>query len=62
MHSSTLKVPPPDGGAPPLLRVVISGACYSSAIRARPPRPPRTPRRTFWQWLRRAPRRRAITA
>jgi len=63
MHSSTVKIPAhEDDGAPPLLRVVISGTCHSSVIRARPPRPPRPPRRTFWEWLRRAPRRQAISA
>ena len=63
LRSSTLKIPPPQGdGALPLLHVVVSGTCRSSVIRARPPQPPRPPRRTFWEWLRRAPRRQAISA
>jgi Domain of unknown function (DUF1707) len=41
---------------PVLLRIDISGKCGSGRISARPPR------RTFWQWLRRAPRPYAIAA
>jgi hypothetical protein len=41
---------------PALLRVEIAGAIRSGNITARPPR------RSFWQWLRRAPRPYAITA
>ncbi len=37
----------------PVLRIHVSGKVSSGSITARPPRPPR---RTFWQWLRRAPR------
>jgi len=35
---------------PVLLRIDVTGSCGSGHITARPPR------RTFWQWLRRAPR------
>lgn len=53
-HSGTVKVKTPSGSAVPVaLRVVISGEVRSGTIVARPQRPPR---RTFWQWLRRAPR------
>lgn len=41
---------------PVLLRVEIAGAVSSGTITVRPPR------RSFWQWLRRAPRAYAITA
>jgi hypothetical protein len=41
---------------PVLLRINIVGQCGSGHITARPPR------RTFWQWLRRAPHRYAIAA
>lgn len=41
---------------PVLLRIDIAGTCGSGHITARPPR------RTFWQWLRRAPRPYAIAA
>ena len=41
---------------PVLLRIDIAGACGSGHITARPPR------RTFWQWLRRAPHPYAIAA
>jgi hypothetical protein len=41
---------------PVLLRIDIAGTCGSGHITARPPR------RTFWQWLRRAPHRYAIAA
>ncbi|MGH3281813.1 MAG: DUF1707 SHOCT-like domain-containing protein [Trebonia sp.] len=44
---------------PAFLRITVAGTCRSGTIIARPPRPPR---RSFWQWLRRAPRRQAITA
>jgi hypothetical protein len=45
-----------------LLRVEIEGSVHGAGITAGPPPPPRPPRRTFWQWLRRAPRPPAITA
>jgi hypothetical protein len=35
---------------PTTLRIQVSGKVSSGSIKARPPR------RTFWQWLRRAPR------
>jgi hypothetical protein len=46
---------PPGPGVPVLLRVEITGSVRGGGITAGPPRPPRRPRRTFWQWLRRAP-------
>jgi len=58
----TVRVPPPEGpGLPALLSIHVSGKVGSGTITARPPRPPRPPRRTFWQWLLRRPRPRAIT-
>ncbi len=58
VRSGTVKVRPPwDSPAAPILRVQVSGAVISGSIQARPPRPPR---RTFWQWLRRVPRRAAL--
>lgn len=60
VHSGQVKVVAPWGDSVPVfLRVTIAGTCRSGSILARPPRPPR---RSFWQWLRRAPRRQAITA
>jgi hypothetical protein len=53
---------PPGPGVPVLLRVEISGSVHGAGITAGPPPPPRRPRRTFWQWLRRAPRPPAIAA
>jgi len=41
---------------PVQLRIEVTGNCRSGHITARPPR------RSFWQWLRRAPRRYAIAA
>jgi hypothetical protein len=41
---------------PELLRIDVAGKCGSGHISARPPR------RSFWQWLRRAPRPYAIAA
>jgi hypothetical protein len=38
------------------LRITVSGTCGSGQISARPPR------RSFWEWLRRTPRRYAIAA
>ena len=49
----------PDGQAPVLLRVEVSGQVTGGSIIVRPPRPPR---RTFWEWLLRKPARAAITA
>jgi hypothetical protein len=42
--------------APVLLRIEVTGTCRSGHLLARPPR------RTFWQWLRRAPRRYELAA
>ena len=53
---------PPSPDVPVLLRVEISGSVRGGGITAGPPLPPRRPRRTFWQWLRRAPRPPAIAA
>ena len=62
VHSSVTKVSPPDPGVPVILRVQVSGTVWSGAIEARPPRGPRAPRRTFWQWLLRRPKPRALPA
>jgi Domain of unknown function (DUF1707) len=43
-------------GAPVFLHVTVAGTCSGSVIAARPPR------RSLWQWLRRAPRPYAIEA
>jgi hypothetical protein len=43
-------------GVPVQLRIDVTGTCRSGHINARPPR------RSFWQWLRRAPRPWAIAA
>ena len=51
---------PSDPGVPVQLRVEINGSVHGGGITAGPPDPPRRPRRTFWQWLRRAPRPPAI--
>jgi hypothetical protein len=48
---------PWDADTPETLRITISGQVRSGSIVARPPR---APRRTFWQWLRRAPRPKAL--
>jgi hypothetical protein len=63
MHGGGVKLPEPPGpGVPIQLRIEIAGSVHGAAITAGPPPPPRQPRRTFWQWLRRAPRPPAITA
>jgi hypothetical protein len=63
LHGGGLELPEPPGpGVPVLLRVEIAGWVYGAAITVGPPPPPRRPRRTFWQWLRRAPRPPAIAA
>jgi uncharacterized protein DUF1707 len=63
LHGGGVELPEPPGpGVPVYLRVEIAGSVYGSAITAGPPPPPRPPRRTFWQWLRRAPRPPAIAA
>ena len=57
VHGGNFTLPEPPGpGVPVLLRVEIAGSVRGAAITAGPPPPPRLPRRTFWQWLRRAPR------
>jgi hypothetical protein len=63
VHAGQVKVDAPwDASTPVFLHVTVAGRCGSGVIVARPPQPPRPPRRSFWQWLRRAPRPRAITA
>ena len=62
VHGSVTKVHPPDLTVPVILRVQISGRVGSGVIKAGPPRPPRAPRRTFWQWLLRHPKPRALPA
>ncbi len=66
LHGGSVKRPEPPGpGVPVQLRVEIAGSVRGGAITAGPPPPPpapRRPRRTFWQWLRRAPRPPAIAA
>jgi len=62
-HGGSVTLPEPPGpGDPILLRVEISGLVHGGGITAGPPPPPPRPRRTFWQWLRRAPRPPAIAA
>ena len=57
VRSGHVKVRAPRGeNAPTVLRVTVAGTCGSGHILARPPR------RSFWQWLRRAPRPYAIAA
>ena len=63
VHGGGVELPEPPGpGVPVLLRVEISGSVRGAGITAGPAPPPRRPRRTFWQWLRRAPRPPAIAA
>lgn len=63
VRSGVVKVKAPwDTTVPVILRIQISGKVGSGAIVARPPRGPRAPRRTFWQWLLRRPRPRALPA
>ena len=62
-HGGSVTLPePPSPGIPVHLRVEITGSVHGAGITAGPPPPPRRPRRTFWQWLRRAPRPAAIAA
>jgi hypothetical protein len=57
VRSGQVKVRAPWGDSvPAVLRITVNGSCGSGQITARPPR------RSFWQWLRRAPRRYAIAA
>jgi hypothetical protein len=61
VHGGSVTLPEPPGpGVPVYLRVEIAGSVRGAGITAGPPPPPRQPRRTFWQWLRRAPRPPAI--
>jgi len=62
VHGSVTKIQPPDLTVPVILRVQISGTVGSGVIKAGPPRGPRAPRRTFWQWLLRRPKPRALPA
>jgi len=63
VHGGSVTLPETPGpGVPVYLRVEIAGSVRGAAITAGPPAPPRRPRRTFWQWLRRAPRPPAIAA
>jgi hypothetical protein len=63
VHGGGVTLPEPPGpGVPVYLRIEISGSVRGAGITAGPPPPPRRPRRTFWQWLRRAPRPPAIAA
>jgi hypothetical protein len=58
IRSSNVKVRAPWGpGVPVRLRIDVSGRVDASNIKVGPPRPPR---RTFWQWLLRRPRRYAL--
>ena len=62
-HGGSVTLPEPPGpGEPVQLRVEISGWVHGAGITAGPPPAPRRPRRTFRQWLRRAPRPPAIAA
>jgi hypothetical protein len=62
-RGGSVTLPEPTGpGVPIQLRIEINGSVHGASIIAGPPPPPRRPRRTFWQWLRRAPRPRAIAA
>jgi Domain of unknown function (DUF1707) len=62
-HGGSVTLPEPPGpGIPVQLRIEINGSVHGAAITSGPPPPPGRPRRTFWQWLRRAPRPRAIAA
>ena len=62
VRSSVTKVRAPDPSVPVILRVQISGTVSSGVIEARPPRGPKALRRTFWQWLLRRPKPRALPA
>lgn len=61
-HSGVVHENAPWGDSTPVFfRISVSGRCHAGTITAGPPKPPRPPRRTFWQWLTRAPRPKAIT-
>jgi Domain of unknown function (DUF1707) len=61
VRSGTVKVRPPAGApVPDILRIQVSGNVGSGHVTARPSRGLRGPRRTFWQWLLRRPKPRAL--
>ena len=63
VHGGSVTLPEPPGpGVAVQLRIEIAGSVRGAGITAGPPTPARRPRRTFWQWLRRAPRPPAIAA
>jgi hypothetical protein len=63
LHGGSVTLPKPPGPDVPVqLRIEIAGSVHGAGITAGPPPPARRPRRTFWQWLRRAPRPPAIAA
>jgi hypothetical protein len=63
VRSGATKIQPSrDAAMPAILRVQVSGTVGSGHITARPPRLPKRPRRTFWQWLLRRPKPRALPA
>ena len=66
VHGGSVTLPEPPGpGIPVQLRIEIAGSVHGAGITAGlppAPSPPPPPRRTFWQWLRRAPRPPAIAA
>lgn len=60
VRNGSVRVRPPSGPEVPVtLRIDLSGRVGSGHISARPPGPPR---RSFWQWLLRRPRPRAIAS
>ena len=61
-YGATKVQAPWDATAPVILRIQVSGKVGSGVIVARPPRGPKAPRRTFWQWLLRRPKPRALPA
>jgi len=61
-YGATKVQAPWDSAGPVILRVQVSGTVSTGTIEARPPRGPRAPRRTFWQWLLRRPKPRALPA
>src|SRR6202167_5688260 len=62
-HGGSVTLPEPPGpGVPVLLRIEIAGSVHGAGLTAGAHSPRRRPRRTLWQWLRRAPRPPAIAA
>ena len=61
-YGATKVQAPWDATAPVILRIQVSGTVGSGVIVARPPRGPKAPRRTFWQWLLRRPKPKALPA